>query len=200
MNNAEFLPFHAINEFMRPDFRLSLIRDTLNALPRLSEEHNNKINNLSRKLVKVPGFRNSEKAPALMRVIPTAKAFEKSAELAAAILAAWCDSNDVLRDQVYDLLKSRGWACLEQNQTVDFETLSADFLISWPILPIHIDRTILPGFYIRWPEGDDYELLYSLFTHLYPDAQISIDQVSLMVVWLSLRLPYQMEEKNPEIN
>ena len=200
MDNAEFLPFRAINEFMRPDFRLNIIRDTLNALPDLSVEHINKINQLTRNLVKVPGFRNSEKAPALMRVIPTVKAFEKSADLVAAVLAAWCDLNDVLRDQVFALLKSRGWACIEQNDTQNYEALSADLLKSWPILPVHIDRSKLPGFYIRWPKGDDYDVLYKYYTELYPDTQNSIDQVSLMVVWLSLRLPYEMEEKNTEIS
>ncbi len=198
MNNAEFLPFHAINEFMRPDFRLSIVRDTLNALPQLSEEHNNRINSLTRKLVKVPGFRNSEKAPVLMRVIPTAKTFEKSADLVSAILAAWCDANQALRDQVHSLLKARGWDCLESNQPFNFEILSSDLLKTWPILPVDVDRTKLPGFYIHWPKGDDYEVLYTHFTELYPDTQISIDQVSLMVVWLSLRLPYQMEDKNIE--
>ncbi len=36
--NTEFLPFHAINEFMRPDFRLSVIRDTLTSQEKLPED------------------------------------------------------------------------------------------------------------------------------------------------------------------
>jgi hypothetical protein len=193
-NTAEYLPFHAINEFMRPDFRLSLIRETLNALPNLPDEHNDRINRLTKQLVKVPGFRNSEKAPTLMKVVPMSKSFEKSAELVAAILAAWAEVNSDLRLQVFNLLKDRGWAILSTEQPLCIETLSPEIMQKWPVLPPEIDRTKLPGFYIRWPKGEDYEKLYDHYTKTYPTEEISIDKVSLMVVWLSLRLPYQMEE------
>lgn len=193
-DHAEYLPFHAINEFMRPDFRLIVVRDTLNALPSLSEEHNNRINRLTNKLVKVPGFRNSDKAPALMKVVPMAKSFEKSPELVAAILAAWAELNTELRIQVFTVLKDRGWKTFPTDQPISFEMLSPELLKQWPILPPEIDRTKLPGFYTHWPKGEDYEKLYSHFTKTYPDVHVSIDKVSLMVVWLTLRLPYQMEE------
>jgi len=193
-DHAEYLPFHAINEFMRPDFRLSVVRDTLNALPGLSEEHNNRINRLTKKLVKVPGFRNSEKAPALMKVIPTSKSFEKSPELVAAILAAWSEANAELRMQVYNMLKERGWKFLPTDQPLSMDMLSPELLQKWPILPPEVDRTKLPGFYTHWPKGEDYEKLYKQFTETYPDVEVSIDKVSLMVVWLTLRLPYQIEE------
>jgi hypothetical protein len=200
-DHAAYLPFHAINEFMRPDFRLSLIRDTLNALPGLSEEHNSKINRLTKRLVKIPGFRNSEKAPALMKVIPMSKAFESSPELVAALLAAWSEANLELRTQVFNMLKERGWEFLSTDQPLTLEMLSADRLRKWPILPVEVDRTKLPGFYTKWPKGEDYEVLYKQFTEMYPEVEASIDKVSLMAVWLTLRLPYQMEDKdeaNPE--
>ena len=38
---AQFLPFHAVNEFMRDDYRLEVIRSTLNALPGLPENYRN---------------------------------------------------------------------------------------------------------------------------------------------------------------
>jgi hypothetical protein len=193
--SAEYLPFHAINEFMRPDFRLSVVRETLNALPSLSEEHNNQINRLTNKLVKVPGFRNSDKAPAMMKVVPMAKSFEKSPELVAAILSAWAEANNELRFRVYNLLKDRGWAILSTEQPLSKEMLSPEVIQKWPILPPDVDRTKLPGFYTHWPKGEDYDTLYNQFTKTYPDMEISIDRVSLMVVWLSLRLPHQMEER-----
>ena len=192
--HAEYLPFHAINEFMRPDFRLSVLRDTLNALPNLSEEHNNRINRLTKKLVKIPGFRNSEKAPALMKVVPISKSFEKSPELVAAILSAWSEEHNELRSQVYDILKDMGWRYLPTDQPINMELLSPEQLKEWPMLPPEVDRTKLPGFFIRWPKGDDFEKIYSQFTKTFPGTDVSIDKVSLMVVWLTMRLPYQIED------
>jgi hypothetical protein len=192
--HAEYLPFHAINEFMRPDFRLSLLRDTLTALPDLSEEHNSRINRLTKKLVKITGFRNSEKAPALMKVIPMSKTFEKSPELVAAILAAWSDLNSQLRLEVYEMLIQRGWKYISTDQPLSLDVLSPELLRQWPMLPPQVDRTKLPGFYTRWPKGEDYETLYKHFTETYSNEEVSIDKVSLMVVWLALRLPFEMEE------
>ncbi len=65
---TEFLPFHAINEFMRPDFRLTVIRDTLTNQSNLDDSHTNMLNQQIKKRVTVPGFRNSDKAPALIKV------------------------------------------------------------------------------------------------------------------------------------
>ena len=101
---TEFLPFHAINEFMRPDFRLKVIRDTLTSpkqiFPNLMQaELNDKI----KKRVSVPGFRTSDKAPAFMKVLPTSKAFEKNPDLVAVILSCWAEIQSELRDQVYTL-------------------------------------------------------------------------------------------------
>jgi hypothetical protein len=92
------------------------------------------------------------------------------------------------------MLKEKGWKYLSTDQPISMEMLSPDRLKEWPILPPEIDRTKLPGFYTRWPSGENFEKLYNQFTESYPDVEFSIDKVSLMVVWLTLRLPYQMEE------
>ena len=62
-NQINFLPFHAINEFMRPDFKLSVIRDVLTNITTLPTEQASDLANITRRMVKIPGFRNSEKAP-----------------------------------------------------------------------------------------------------------------------------------------
>jgi hypothetical protein len=51
----------------------------------------------------------------------------------------------------------------------------------------------LPGFFTHWPNGEDFEILYSNFSELFPEAESSIDKISLMVVWLSMRLPYHVD-------
>jgi hypothetical protein len=190
---TEFLPFHAINEFMRPDFRLSVIRDTLMALTNLPDTYSTEINHQTKKVVKVPGFRHSDKAPTLVKVLPMSKAFEKSPELVAAILAAWTEAHSQLRDQVFLLLKTRNWKIYPDFETIDLSTLTPEVIKDWPIFPIQVDRTKLPGFFTHWPKGEDFEALYTNFSEIHPESDASIDKVSLMVVWLCMRLPYQVE-------
>jgi hypothetical protein len=176
-----FIPFHAINQFMRNDFRLIVIRSTLMAMNKLDREFTAPIDRLTRKHVKVAGFRNSVKAPATVKAVAMVKPFEKHPNLAAAILNAWAASKADLRQQVFDLLTDR----------------------TWKLLPIEVNRTKLPGFLTRWPEEDDFEVIYESFTTINPDVEASIDEVSLMVVWLSGRLPINKiskeEMEEPEI-
>lgn len=173
---VEYLPFHAVNEFMRSDYRLLVVRDTLGALSALPDGFRIPIDQLTRSIVQVPGFRNSAKAPLGKRVKPTAEAFEKSPQMAAAILSAWAEAHPGLRQQVYDLLVER----------------------QWEVLPPESDRTQLPGFMITWPKGEDFEQLTKAFTEKYPTGNVTNDDVSLMVVWVSVRLPYQFEDDEEE--
>ncbi|MBN2146912.1 MAG: hypothetical protein JW726_05970 [Anaerolineales bacterium] len=191
---AAFLPFHAINEFMRADFRISVIRTALGAINSLPDDLAASLNRLTRKHVTVPGFRNSERAPAVIKALPMAKAFEKSPELVAAVLAAWAEAHADLRQQVYDLLKLRGWKMFPDEENLKLDSLSPDLFKQWAIFPLAADRRKAPGFYPHWPKGEEYETLYQQFNEIHPDAEASIDQLSLMVVWLSLRLPYHVDE------
>ena len=168
----QFLPFHALNQFMRPDFRLEVVRSALTALPGLPAPFQAQLERQTKKSVQVPGFRNSGKAPLAVRIKPTAEAFEKSADMTAVVLSAWSAAHPELRQQVNDLLTGRGW-----------EVMLPD-----------ADRTRLPGFRTVWPKGEDFDVLNQAFVEKYPEAQVSSDEVSLMVVWLSLSLPYQTDD------
>jgi len=190
---TEFLPFHAINEFMRPDFRLSVIREALTSLATLPESYANELNHQIKRTVTIPGFRHSDKAPALIKVLPTSKSFEKNPELVAAILACWAEHNPDLREKVYQLLKIQNWNMLTETDSMEVEQLSLDAIKEWPVLPINVNRAKLPGFYTHWPKDQDFETLYTKFTELYPESDASTDKVSLMAVWLSMRLPYQVD-------
>ncbi len=165
--SAEMIPFHAINEFMKNTYRLTVVRSTLIGMNRLPHERQVPINQLVKKLVTVPGFRNSEKAPATVKAVPTAQAFDKSPELVGAILAAWAELHPALRQQVFDLLSLRGWS----------------------LLPIEGERTRLPGFFVQWPEGETFEELAAAFRSQYPEAKDSNDDINLMIVWVATRLP-----------
>jgi hypothetical protein len=190
-SETQFYPFHAINEFMRPDYRLTVVRAALGALPNLPASLRQTIDRITKQVVKVPGFRHAEKAPTAVKILPMTKAFEKSPDLAAAILAAWAETHTSLRQQVYDLLKLRGWTLFPESITLD--NLSPETIKAWGILPPEVDRTRLPGFLSIWPKDNDFEAIYKHFTEQYPDVNEGIDNVSLMVVWLSMRLPVEVE-------
>lgn len=184
MNEKEklkFIPFHAINEFMRNDFRLNIIRTTLTRKNSLDRQFTAPIDHLTRKHVKVTGFRNSVKAPVTLKAVAMVKAFEKQPQLVAAILNAWSEINSDLKNQIYNILVGRGWK----------------------LLPVEIDRAKLPGFLTLWPEGDDYDVLFDAYKEEYPEGDASIDEASLMVVWLAGRLPIDKVSKSdidlPEI-
>jgi hypothetical protein len=166
-NQIKFIPFNAINEFMRNDFRLHVIRSALLALPDLDRKFSSKLDRLTRKLVKVPGFRNSSKAPASMKAVAMVKAFEKHPDIVAEIINVWAESKPELRSEINQFLSNR----------------------SWKILPIEADRTKLPGFLTTWPEEDDYETLYQAYSQENPDSDASIDETSLMIIWQACRLP-----------
>jgi hypothetical protein len=171
-DSVRFLPFHALNEFMRQDYRLTVVRSALSALPSLPGNLRAAVDKLSKKLVRVPGFRNASQAPTSVRVAPTATAFEKNAELTAAILAAWAEAHPDLRQEVFDLLTARGWE----------------------VLPLEADRAKLPGFLTRWPKGEDFDVLNKAYAEAHPGQEHNTDDVSLMVVWVSGRLPVDTDE------
>ncbi len=170
---VELLPFHAINEFMRNDFRLAVVRSALSALPGLPGNYRATLDRLTKKYVKVPGFRNSEKAPATVKAVPIAESFEKSPELVGAVLAAWAESHSELRQKVYDFLTGR----------------------LWEVLPLEADRVKLGGFFVTWPKEDAFDTLSQAFIEKYPEASYTNDEVLLMVVWITMHLPYQMVDK-----
>ncbi|MFQ5615863.1 MAG: hypothetical protein ACE5GO_05320, partial [Anaerolineales bacterium] len=126
-----FLPFHVVNEFMRNDYRLNVVRTATFALPKLPKNLRSAVDRQTRRYAKVPGFRNSAKAPPALKARHLVGAFGKSPDLVAAVLAAWAETKPELRQQVYDLLEAR----------------------EWEILPIEADRTKLPGFLTTWPAG-----------------------------------------------
>lgn len=174
-DQAELIPWHALNEFMRDDYRITVIRTTLMGVNTLPESFRPPIDRLIKKLVKVPGFRHPEKAPFQVKIQPAAASFEKSPELVAAILNAWAEIKAGLRQEVFDLLTERGWQ----------------------LIPLEGDRTKMPGFFIRWPKDEDFEKLNAAYREKYPASKETGDDVSLMIVWVSMRLPYQHEGEEP---
>ena len=87
--SIQFLPFHAINEFMLPEYRLQVIGSVFQNVDQLPSEHQRAIHRIQKKYLKIPGFRNSSLAPTPIKIRNAVTAFEKSSEFVAELLSAW---------------------------------------------------------------------------------------------------------------
>jgi len=175
-SQVQFLPFAAINNFMLPEYRLQVLGMVLNRLDKLSGERRGAINAQLRRHLQVPGFRNAALAPLPIKIKNSVTPFERSSEMVAQILAGWYELHPVLCQQVNDLLIERGWE----------------------MLPADTDRTKLPGFLTRWPKKESFEAITTAFHQKYPDEPAEDNDISLMTVWLSGRLPYDLVEDEEE--
>lgn len=170
---TQFFHFHTINEFMLPEYRLQVLTQVISNLDTLPAELRAQLSAQIRQLVKVPGFRNSSQAPAAVKVRGSVQAFERSPQFAANVLSAWSVLNPELGQQVHDFLTARGWK----------------------LLPVDADRTKLPGFLTRWPKAEQFDVLDEAFRVQFPESTASKDDVSLMVVWMSTRLPFELVDQ-----
>ena len=116
---VKFLPFPAINEFMVDDYRNKVLQNVFSNQANLSGDRRNSINGMVKRMVSVPGFRNSAQAPAPLR----------SPEFTGQILQAWSDLHPELRQKIYDLLKAREWEILPTE--ADRSKLPG-FMVDWP--------------------------------------------------------------------
>jgi hypothetical protein len=169
-NQAQFLPYHAINEFMVSEYRHQVLTAVFNRFDRLPGVRRSAINSLVKRHIQVPGFRNSAHAPAGVKARAAAATFEKNPNFAAQVLQGWSELHPELREQVHAFLTAR----------------------EWQLLPAEADRSQLPGFLPEWPEGQDYDVLGAAFAEMYPDAAVEENDLRLMIVWLAGRLPYDM--------
>jgi hypothetical protein len=166
---TKFLPFQAINEFMLAEYRLHVLRTALVAGDKISPTTAARLNGSIKRHVQIPGFRNSLKAPPGLKLRHIIKPFENRSDLVAAVLSAWAEVEAGLQQKVFDLLAARGWE----------------------LLPVDADRTRLPGFFTRWPVDENYDTIFTALQEAYPGDELSKDDIGLMTVWLSMRLPLE---------
>lgn len=168
---TQFASFAAINDFMLADFRFQIIQHVFSNIKRLPDAHRKQIDSLTRHLVVVPGFRNSTMAPILLKTRNAVQAFEKSPEFVRLILQGWAFLLPDLGSQVHAMLTD----------------------LDWDVLPVDADRSKMPGFFPSWPDQHNFVSLNERFSSQYPDTKYTSDEISLMVVWLSLCLPYNQD-------
>ncbi len=171
-NQQKYLPFHAVNEFMRDDYRLTILQEVLSEQSATPVEIRNRIGRMISKGVKIPGFRNSNQAPVAIKVKNSTSLFENSPEFAALVMEAWSNLHTKLKRDMAEVLHDRGWN----------------------IPSAEIDHSQLPGFQIDWIKGDTFEVLIGEIKKKNPDLQESDDNISLMAVWIGNRLPYNLYE------
>jgi hypothetical protein len=167
---VQFVPFHAINQFMLPEYRHEILLKVFGHLDDLPGGRKSQLLSQFKRHVSLPGFRNSTLAPLPVKVKGAVSAFEKRPDFVGQILEAWSELNPELRQQVYDLLVDR----------------------KWEMLPVDTDRSKLPGFLTRWPKEETYDILDAAFAEKYPDVKSHEYDIRLMIVWLSGRLPFDM--------
>jgi hypothetical protein len=172
-NKVQLAPFHALNQFMIPEYRLSIIQKVLTHIDELPANQKGVINAMIRKYVTVPGFRNSALAPVAIKVKGAVNAFERNPEFVIRFLSAWAELNSELRGQVYDFLKER----------------------NWEVFPVDTDRTKLPGFFTQWPKEETYDVLDKAFMEKYPEVAFDENDTRLMIVLMGMRLPFEMQEE-----
>jgi hypothetical protein len=170
---VQFVPFHAINQFMIPEYRQEILHKVFGHLDELPSDRKNRILSLFKRYVSVPGFRNSALAPLPIKIKNAGPAFDKYPDFVAQILMAWSELLPTLRQQVYDLLVER----------------------KWEMLPADTDRSKLPGFLVRWPKEETYDVLDAAFAAKYPDEKAHEYDIRLMIVWLAGRLPFDMVDE-----
>lgn len=166
----KYLPFHAVNEFMRDDYRLLILQEALTDQTNNSPELRQRMSRMVAKGVQIPGFRNSNLAPAGIKVKNSTSLFERSPEFAAAVMECWSNLHVDLKSKMAELLISKGWT----------------------IPPVDEDHSQLPGFQLDWPKEDTFEVLIEALHTNFPDLEDSDDNISLMAVWIGNRLPYNL--------
>lgn len=172
-NEQKYLPFHAVNEFMRDDYRLTILQEVLNDQSNVKVEVRSRIGRMISKGVQIPGFRNSNQAPVAIKVKHSASLFERSPEFAASVMEAWSDLHAELKQDMGELLRSRGWN----------------------IPALEADHSQLPGFQIDWNKAETFEILIDELKKKNPASMDSDDNISLMAVWIGNRLPYNLYDE-----
>lgn len=171
---AQYLPFHAINEFMRDDFRIVILQEVFGNIEKVEKEKSLRINRLIAKGVQIPGFRNSSLAPLGVKVRQCTTLFENSPEFAALIVDCWTELHQQLKKIIWQVLTDK----------------------NWKPLPLEVDRSVLPGFAANWPKEDTFESFIQVVHEKVPALNENDDNISLMVVWMGNKLPYGLYDES----
>jgi hypothetical protein len=165
MNNL--LPLISLNIFLLPDFRRETLTTVLNQKDILSPENKREFTQALKEFVKISGFRNPLAAPQALQVRAMESPFEKESRFIKAILSSWAEIKSDLKANVQLVIPELGF---EPNNQA----------------PLYPDPD--NAFAVGWPEDLSFEKLEDLVKQK-TEVDASPDEISLMTVWLTGRLP-----------
>lgn len=167
MTEIEYLPFKAINVFIESEYLRKTLKSILKNINSLPKEDRISFGNSFREYVNILGFRNPLRAPLTLQVNAFIKAFEEKDEVVPFTLSTWTKINSDFANKVKSWLESEGW---------DQLSLEKDFNEN-------------EGFLNKWPDGLSFEKIIEDFEKAHPDLDFDQDDLILMVLWISGRLP-----------
>jgi mannose-6-phosphate isomerase class I len=161
------LPMISLNVYLLPEFRRDIFTTVVDHWDIFSPEKKRELTQAIKEFVKISGFRNPLAAPQPLLVRAMEAPFEKESRFVKTILSAWAEVNSDLQAKIEPLLSEFG-----------FETNGQALLYPDP------DNAFLVG----WPEELSFEKLADLLKQK-SNLEASPDEISLMTVWLTGRLP-----------
>lgn len=167
MPENEYLPFIAINVFIQRDYLEKVLKEVLEGISTLSKEEQIAFNGFFRKNIKILGFRNPLRAPLSLQVNAYASAFEENEDVIPFTLTTWVKIKSDLAKKVTAWLDSEGWEELAVERTIEEHQ----------------------GFTSDWPEDLTFDDIEEKFKEANPKEEFLRDDLILMVLWISGKLP-----------
>ena len=167
MSPIETVPFKAINVYINQEYLESVMKTVLTDYKKLSKQEQIDFTRFLRKYVTILGFRDPSRAPLSLQINALAKAFEAKDEVIPTVLSIWTKANKKLAADV------KAW--LEENKFKNLE--------------MEREYSEDAGFTTDLPKKMDFDKVEKDFAKANPDAKYERDDLILMVLWLSGRLP-----------
>jgi len=167
MSEKEYIPYKTINVFIDSDYLRNTLEYILKNFKTLPKQDQISFSILFREYVNILGFRNPMRAPLPLQVNAYARAFEDMDEVIPFTLSTWTKIKDDFAKKVKAWLTSEGWKELNLEKKFD-ET---------------------EGFIKNWPDSLTFEKLIKEFEKAHPDLDFDHDDLILMILWISGKLP-----------
>lgn len=167
MSDIETIPFKAINVYINEDYLESVLKSVLTGYKKLSKKAQIEFTVFLRKYVTVLGFRDPSRAPLPLQVNALAKAFEEKDEVVPYVLSTWTKVNKKFTGQVKSWLEDQGLKNLATEREYAEGT----------------------GFTQDLPKKYGFDKLEKGYKKDNPESKFDRDDLILMVLWISGRLP-----------
>jgi hypothetical protein len=167
MPEKEMLSYKTINVFIEQDYLEKIMGNILSGVKKLPKQDQIDFSRFMRKYVNILGFRDPSRAPLPLQINALTKSFEEKDEVIPVTLSVWAKINKKLAKQVKAWLDDEGWKDLESERAYE----EGD------------------GFMADWPKKLTFDKLVKNFQKANPDAKFDRDDLILMVLWISGKLP-----------